>query len=193
MKKESINFDDLSPEQVGALFPIHVVPYNPQWKVIFEQERALIASALGEGIALNIEHFGSTSVEGLASKPTIDMLVEVDKLTDELKQTISEKLEPIGYGNMRNADKENRMTFGKGYGEDYLSAQTYHLHIREKGNVPQDEIYFRDYLRRNPDARDEYAKLKCELAEMYEFNREMYTQAKTEFVARITELAKVKA
>lgn len=193
MKKDSINFDDLSPEQVGALFPIHVVPYNPEWKVIFEQERVLIASALGEEITLNIEHFGSTSVEGLASKPTIDILVEAGKLTDELKQIITERLEPIGYGNMRNADKENRMTFGKGYGEDSFSAQTYHLHIREKGDVPQDEIYFRDYLRRNRDARDEYAKLKCELAKMYEFNREMYTQAKTEFVARITEIAKVKA
>jgi GrpB-like predicted nucleotidyltransferase (UPF0157 family) len=82
------------------------------------------------------------------------------------------------------------MTFGKGYDEHYACTQTYHVHIREKGNTPQDEIYFRDYLRQNLDARDEYAKLKYALAEKYPFNREDYTRAKTEFITRITRTAK---
>ena len=190
MKTEKVNFDDLTAEQVGKLFPIKVVPYNPDWTILFEQERALIIEALGEKVALNVEHFGSTSVAGLAAKSTIDILVEVPKLSDELKQVITKKLERVGYGNMRNADKENKMIFGKGYDDDYLCTQTYHVHIREKRNTPQDEIYFRDFLRQNSDVRDEYAKLKYSLAEKYQFNREDYTQAKTEFIMRITEQQK---
>jgi len=183
-------FDNLTAEQVGKLFPIRIVPYNPDWKNIYEQEKELINGVLGDDIMLNIEHFGSTSVEGLAAKPTIDILVEVSKLTDELKQAVSQKLGTIGYGNMDNAEKENQMTFGKGYDEHDVCSQTYHVHIREKGNYPHDEIYFRDYLRQNEDDRDRYAKLKYTLVEKYKFNREEYTNGKTDFIVQITEKQK---
>ncbi len=187
-----MNIDNLTAEQIGKLFPIRIVPYNPDWKMFFEQEKALIINVLGEDMPLNVEHIGSTSIVELAAKPTIDILVEVSKLTEEIKQIITKKLESIGYGNMQNAEKENKMTFGKGYDMNNVCTQTYHIHIREKGNTPQDEIYFRDYLCQNPDVRDEYAKLKYALAEKYQFNRENYTQAKTGFIMRITELQKKK-
>jgi Uncharacterized conserved protein len=190
MKEEIVDFDNLTAEQVGKLFPIRIVPYNSIWKTLFEQEKDLIKTLLGENTVLNIEHFGSTSVEGLASKPTIDIMVEVLKLNDEIKQYLARELKTIGYGNMYNAEKENKMTFGKGYDENYIYNQTYHLHIREKGNAPQEEIYFRDYLRQNSDIRDKYAELKYSLAERYQFNREDYTQAKTEFIMKITEQGK---
>jgi GrpB-like predicted nucleotidyltransferase (UPF0157 family) len=100
MKPEKINYDNLTAEQIGQLFPIRIVPYNPDWENLFEQEKALITEVLGKEAALNVEHFGSTSVAGLAAKPTIDILVEVSKLSDALKQIIIQKLETIGYGNM---------------------------------------------------------------------------------------------
>ena len=190
MKK--YNFDNLTPEQIGKLFPIQIVPYNPNWKVLFEQEKALLMEVLGKDMAINVEHFGSTSIEGLAAKPTIDILVEVSNLNNEIKQIITEKLEKIGYGNMYNAEKEKEMTFGKGYDKSSVNLQTYHVHIGEKKDMPQDEIFFRDYLRQNPDTRDEYAKLKYKLAEKYQFNREDYTKAKTEFIVKITERLKQK-
>jgi len=190
MKKDTVNFDNLTAEQIGKLFPIRIVAYNPEWKMLFKQEMELIKRTLGEDVALNIEHFGSTSVEELAAKPTIDIIVEVSKLNDEIKKYITQKLKMIGYGNMYNAEKENKMTFGKGYDKNYNCNQTYHIHIREKGNTQQEEIFFRDYLRRNPDARDKYAELKYSLAERYQYNREDYTNAKTEFIMKITEAAK---
>jgi len=190
MKIEKNNFDNLTAEQIGKLFPIRIVPYNPDWERLFEQEKALITGVLGKEWILNVEHIGSTSVMGLAAKPTIDILVEVPNLNDETKQSIIEKLETIGYGNMYNAERTNKMTLGKGYDEHYLSTQCYHVHVREKCNVPQDEIYFHDYLRCNADACAEYAKLKYTLAEKYQFNREAYTLAKTEFITKITRAAK---
>jgi GrpB-like predicted nucleotidyltransferase (UPF0157 family) len=187
-----MNFDNLTAEQVGRLFPIQIVPYNPEWEMLFEQEKRLITGVLGKDLAINIEHIGSTSVVGLASKPTIDILIEVSNLSDKIKLFITEKLETIGYENMYNAEKENKMTFGKGYEDNDVCMQTYHAHIREKEDMPQNEIFFRDYLRQNAYARDEYAKLKYALAEKHQFNREDYTQAKTEFVTIITEQQKRK-
>jgi len=185
MKTEKINFDNMTAEQIGELFPIRIVPYNPDWTTLFEHEKELIINVLGENLALNVEHFGSTSIEGLAAKPTIDMLIEVSELSDETKLNITQKLEIIGYRNMYNSEKEKKMTFGKGYDLDFVSSQTYHAHIREKGKMPQNEIYFRDYLRQNSDARNEYSKLKYTLAEKHQFNREEYTQAKAEFIEKI--------
>ncbi|MDR2010783.1 MAG: GrpB family protein [Bacteroidales bacterium] len=192
MKTEITKFDNLTSEQVGKLFPIQIVPYDPEWEILFEQEKAMINKVLSENLVVNIEHFGSTSVAGLASKPTIDIMVEVPDLSEKIKKFITEKLETIGYGNMYNAEQKNKMTFGKGYNENSTSKITYHVHIREKDNKLQDEIYFRDYLRQNSKARDEYAKLKYTLAEKYQFNREDYTQAKTEFIIKITEQQKKK-
>ena len=187
-----MNFDSLTAGQIGKLFPISIVPYDPDWKMLFEQEKELIERALGEHVASPIEHIGSTSIIGLAAKPTIDIMVEVSNLNHELKLDITQKLEKIGYGNMYNSEKEHKMTFGKGYDEHYSCAQTYHVHIREKGDALQDEIYFRDYLRQNADVCDEYAKLKYVLAQKHRFNREDYTQAKTAFITKITALQKEK-
>ena len=190
MNHKENNLDSLTAEQVGKLFPIRIEPYDPEWKTLFGQEKELITEVLGTDLAVDIEHIGSTSVEGLDAKPTIDILVEVPNLSIELKHIIARKLETAGYGNMSNSERENRMTFGKGYERN--CPHTYHIHIMEKGNTPQDEIYFRDSLRENPCIRDEYKRLKYRLAEKYRFNREEYTQAKTEFIVRTTEQQKQK-
>ena len=187
---EKINLYNLTEEQIGKLFPIRIMPYNSDWKMIFEQEKSLLISVLSENLTINVEHIGSTAVDGLAAKPTIDILIEVSTLNNDIKQVIIQKLEIIGYQNMYNAEKDNKMTLGKGYNENYLYTHTYHVHIREKGDTKQDEIYFRDYLCQNSDARNEYEKLKYELAQKYKFNREDYTKAKTEFIIRITEQQK---
>ena len=190
MKAGKINFDSLTAEQVGQLFPIRIVPYNPDWTKYYEQEKELIIKVLGEDYALHVEHFGSTSVAGLAAKPTIDILVEISALNEEAKRLITSKLASIGYGNMYNAEKEKKMAFGKGYDLEAVSTLTYHVHIREKGDKPQDEIFFRDFLRQNPDARETYTQLKYALAEKFQFNREAYTQAKTAFIQEMTDKQK---
>ena len=65
MPEATGKYDNLTVVQVGKLFSIQIVPYNPDWIIIYEQEKALISGVLGDAIALNIEHFGSTSVAGL--------------------------------------------------------------------------------------------------------------------------------
>ena len=62
--------------RVPAETRLVVVPYDPQWPAMYEQERAEIAACIGQRI-LRIEHAGSTSIPGMAGKPTVDFLVGV--------------------------------------------------------------------------------------------------------------------
>jgi len=50
-------------------------------------------------------------------------------------------------------------------------------------------IAFRNCLRRDPQVASDYAQLRRELAQRYEFDREAYTDAKGPFVRRVLELA----
>jgi len=71
---------------------LDVVPYRRGWKECFRQEKVLLDRTLG-GLALQIEHIGSTSIPGMAAKPIIDIVVAVASLS-QTKQLIS-KLEAI--------------------------------------------------------------------------------------------------
>jgi len=51
-------------------------------------------------------------------------------------------------------------------------------------------LYFRDYLVENSEAAREYGKLKLSLKERFEHDRDGYTDAKTDFVTRVTLLAR---
>lgn len=53
-----------------------------------------------------------------------------------------------------------------------------------------DEVFFRDYLNCHPDAAKEYEQLKLKLWQKYEHNRDAYTDAKTDFVKKYTDIAK---
>ena len=64
----------------------------------------------------------------------------------------------------------------------------FHLHLRYAGN--NNELYFRDYLIEHPDTAREYEKLKLKLWKKYEYNRDGYTNAKTEFVKQYTAKAR---
>ena len=55
-----------------------VVEYDLRWPDLFVQEAERVRAVLGEVIA--IEHFGSTSVPGLAAKPILDLLIKVRSL-----------------------------------------------------------------------------------------------------------------
>jgi len=51
-------------------------------------------------------------------------------------------------------------------------------------------LYFTDYLVKHPEAAEEYGRLKLSLKERFEFDRDGYTDAKTDFVTRVTRLAR---
>jgi GrpB-like predicted nucleotidyltransferase (UPF0157 family) len=67
----------------------------------------------------------------------------------------------------------------------------HHLYVVVSGNKQhRDRIDFRDYLRRHPEAVDDYGRLKKRLAVEYGSRPESYTEAKTDFVRSTLEAAR---
>ncbi len=62
---------------------ITVVDYNPLWPKKYEEEALLIKDILADN-CVAIYHIGSTSVEGLAAKPIIDIMAKQYKILKRL-------------------------------------------------------------------------------------------------------------
>lgn len=125
---------------------------------------------------------------GLTAKPTIDILFEIKQGTD--LHGLSANLQNSGY--LYSAQPNNpapHMMFMKGYTPQGFRGQAFHVHVRYPGDW--DELYFRDYLVAHPEIAAEYGKLKLSLKEAYEHDRDGYTLAKTEFIRRVTKLARI--
>lgn len=158
-----------------------IVDYDHRWPTAFEQEKALLAQALDHNF-VEIHHIGSTSVPGLAAKPTIDILVVVPRFApmDEYRR----RLEPLGYSHMSHPNDAIRLFFYKG------PKRTHHLHIVEYGTWEHRRfLLFRDYLRTHPDIAQEYERIKRRLASKFAENRPRYTEGKRGFVRSITAMA----
>src|SRR5436189_3757501 len=134
---------------------ISIVPYDPAWQQMFEEERNHLLACLPTELIRRIEHFGSTAVPGLAAKPIVDMLVEVSDL-EAVKKRIVPILQSQGY------DYFWRPTFGDDTPPWYAwfirrnsaGGRTHHIHMIE--NTPEfaghwDRLLFRDYLIAHPE------------------------------------------
>lgn len=170
-------------EEFWRLFPITLIPHHSAWNGWYEEEAAEIRRILGGTAVLGIHHVGSTAVPEIDAKNIVDILLELPDRS--VMAEAAAKLAEAGWLEMSRS--ENRISLNKGYTETGFAPKVYHLHLR----LPNDcaEILFRDYLVSHPKTAKEYEKLKRTLAEKYKFNRDAYTEAKTEFVTRYTKLA----
>jgi GrpB-like predicted nucleotidyltransferase (UPF0157 family) len=156
--------------------PIVIVDYDPAWPREFEWVRDRAAAALG-GVALAIEHVGSTAVPGLAAKPVIDLVVVVEP--DQVQVAI-ERLSAIGYLPRGSQGVEGREVFDAPEGEP---RHHHHLYVSPTDSEElRAQLAFRDRLRESPELAAEYEALKRELAVRFRDDRPGYTEAKTEFV-----------
>jgi GrpB-like predicted nucleotidyltransferase (UPF0157 family) len=172
---------------------VAIVRYDPRWPELFRREKEHLLSCLPSDLVGRIEHFGSTAVPGLAAKPVVDMLVEVSDLS-AARTRIAPALESQGY------DYFWRPTHGDDGPPFYAwfikrdpdsGARTHHIHMVGPDFVEHwDRLLFRDYLIEHPQAAQEYQCLKLSLASAHPNDRVKYTKGKTEFVVKVTELAK---
>lgn len=74
---------------------ITIVPYNPIWPKLFEQESENIKKVFDDSRLVSIRHYGSTSVPGMTAKPIVDILVGVSEfyISDQEKSD----LQQLGY------------------------------------------------------------------------------------------------
>lgn len=181
---------DLTKEEWNTLFPIELVDHNPAWAGIFEKEKARILESVGKNTILRIEHFGSSSISGIKSKPYIDMLIEIPKelLFDE---TLISQFTDLGYAHFTVPERENieaYSSFGKGYTLDGEKKQIFHIHMCPKENWMWSQLNFRDYLNLHPKRAKEYERLKLELASKFRNDRGAYVVGKAAFIRETLEL-----
>ena len=163
---------------------VELVPHNPEWSRLANQESDRILAAIPFPVN-GIYHIGSTSVPGIKAKPILDFVLEVIDLEDVLKNI--SYFEDLGYTDKGEFGIPGRQFFTR----DTNGDRTHHLHVFQQGHPDiERHLVFRDYLRANPDAAREYEKLKEELAQRFPKASGDYTEAKSEFILSMDEVAR---
>lgn len=179
---------EMTLEELRQLFPIILKEHSSDYKVWYEIEKRKLIEKFG-GLILRINHIGSTSVEGLIAKPTVDILIEISP--DSNIDKVKEKLLSMDWLLMNSAiSPKFKQTYNKGYTKMGFAEKVYHLHVRYLDDW--NELYFRDYLIEYPEVAKEYGKLKLELGKRFEHDRDGYTEAKSDFILSVTDKARKK-
>lgn len=171
---------EMTLEELWELFPIILTEHKDCWADYYAEEACELVKVLPSSAIVN--HIGSTAVKNIWAKPIVDILVEVDGNLSDVAVVLQQN------GWIKMLESENRISFNKGYTEKGFAKKVYHLHLRHLGD--NDEIYFRDYLNTHTEVAKEYEALKLKLWKKFEHDRDTYTNAKSEFVAKYTALAK---
>ena len=155
---------------------ITVVNYDPEWPSKYVRERDYITEILKDN-CIAVYHIGSTSVPGLAAKPIIDIMAVVRSL--EEVDTVADKFAEIGYEYLGEFGIKGRRYLRKG-GEE----RTHQIHIFQAddwNNIGR-HLAFRDYMRTHEKERNEYAKIKKDLAQEFPYDIDGYCDGKENFV-----------
>lgn len=139
----------------------------------FALKAVAIRQTLGDH-AVRIDHIGSTSIEGLAAKPIIDIQISVADL--QLIEILAERMATIGYvWRPSNADLTKR------YFRERPGNERTHIHVRQFGSWHEQwSLLFRDYMRSHVEEHTPYVKLKRVLAVRYRDNRTAYAEGKSD-------------
>lgn len=175
---------EMTLKELWQLFPVFLVPYNQQWVTYYNEMNLFLCRVLSNYIIQRISHIGSTAIKNIYSKNIIDILIEVD--TNENMEDISKTMEYHGFLCM--SCNSNRLSLNWGYTENGFEKKVYHIHVRKMGD--NDELYFRDYLKEHHCIAKEYEQLKLHLCKQYKYNRDAYTEAKSDFIKKWTLEAK---
>lgn len=156
-----------------------VVPHDPRWAAMFEDERKRLVSALG-GVLISVHHIGSTSIPDIYAKPVIDMLAEVSNIEhiDAHSSAMVEK----GYEVMGEFGIPGRRYFRK----DIAGVRTFQMHAFQIGapDVAR-HLAFRDYLIAHADEARDYSELKKQLVFQYNGDPDLYMGGKDGFINEI--------
>ena len=161
---------------------ITIHPYNPFWTQEFETIRQSLQEILG-GLALRIDHIGSTSVPGLGAKDVIDVQITVQALTTTVRERLVEAgyqcRETITYDHVPPGEDDDPGLWAKFFFYQPAGQRRAHIHVRIDGNPNQRyPLLFRDYLRAHPNSARTVELIKRQLARYHADDREAYYDIK---------------
>jgi GrpB-like predicted nucleotidyltransferase (UPF0157 family) len=151
---------------------VEIIPYQDRWPLEFKEIAKDLRESLG-GLALRIDHIGSTSVPGLASKDVIDIQITVGALDPSVKAA----LDQLGYLHIPENSLDHlppnvvevESDWEKWFFFQPEGQRRTNLHVRIQGRPNQRyALLFREYLRTHPSHVGAFAGLKKQLAELFE-------------------------
>jgi GrpB-like predicted nucleotidyltransferase (UPF0157 family) len=163
---------------------VELINYHPTWSRNFLSEKRLIFKVFDMEV-VEVEHVGSTSIPGIDSKPTIDVLVGLSSLKSN--SSYDKKLIKIGYQFRPDHPVPGRLHYAKikeGVRLFNLSLCVY------KNEFWNNHVMFRDYLVSHPECAKKYNTLKHALAKQCPNNTVKYTEGKNKFINSVLNQAK---
>lgn len=174
-------------------------PYDPDWPRRAAGLLAGVEQALRPlGVAESYEHIGSTSVPGLVAKACLDLQVQVGELPPP--EILDRALAPTGFvsttgsrpdspGVHRDIPRGSEQVPDEVWRKRLFIADIEGpgaaiLHVRLTASPwGRYAVWFRDWLRAHPAARDRYASFKAGVAAEHagDADYDDYTRAKTAF------------
>ncbi|REE85168.1 GrpB-like predicted nucleotidyltransferase (UPF0157 family) [Paenibacillus taihuensis] len=164
---------------------VSVLPFDSNWSVLFKEEAHRLRQAISD-IVIAIEHFGSTSVDGLDAKPIVDILVGT-QAEDRLKEVHIETLAKLNYEFLGEDGRRPGRFFFRKRGSSNFNLSF----VPFDGDLWRDNLILRDYLRTHPDEVSRYAATKKAAAEASPNSLLGYQNRKRAFVEEMKERARV--
>ncbi|MEJ6002902.1 GrpB family protein [Paucibacter soli] len=146
-----------------------ICSYDPRWPLEFSAIAHGLRTGLG-GLALRIDHIGSTAVPGLCAKDVIDVQLSVASLGDT---SLPPQISALGFERYPGVRADHCPPCHPGSEADWCKLfflqpagkRRINLHVREAGRTNQRyALLFRDYLRAHPPTAAAYGQLKQRLA-----------------------------
>jgi len=167
---------------LAPMASVVVVPFSSEWSKRFAEIRSELQSVF-PAEDVRIEHIGSTSVQGLAAKPIIDVLLGVESLAS-IEGRI-QALSRLGYEYIAKYESQLPMR------RYFVRAQTglapgVHVHgVQLASQFWAEHILFRECLRASPELVRQYQELKVRLASQFSDDVIAYTAAKAPFISSV--------
>lgn len=159
-----------------------LVPYDMDWKIEFNtvKEKILEHTNLQ---SYQVEHIGSTAIEGILAKPIIDILVGVENLSS-LDEAFFKDLRKVGFYRLQ-VDRPNEIVCAK-FTDTSFETKTHFIHIVEINKEKwRQMLFFRDFLNGNEAVKKEYETLKNSFFSTGKEGINEYTHYKEQFVQSI--------
>lgn len=163
------------------------IPYNKKFSELFNREKARLLGPLAHK-CLDIQHIGSTAVPGLGGKGIIDIAIAVEK---DCMEEAKNKLQELNYEFRPSFSTPDRFYFIAYLPDPEKNSRRYHIHLTYPESKEWEELIgFRDYLRTHPEAKEEYANVKKQAAEIANQNGDQYRKMKEPIIQKINAFIK---
>lgn len=171
---------------------INIIPSDPTWTASFLAIKSSLLTILSDIPVTSIEHVGSTSVPGLAAKPIIDIDIIIPP---QHFPATCHALARNGYTYNPEPGGQDRMSFRYNAHlphdagavlptEDGEPRRAVYVNMVD-GQSLRNHLGVRKVLRSDPELREEYGRVKLELARREFESIGKYGAAKSEVLSRI--------